>query len=263
MLLNSITDPEPYLANPGWLLQRKEDGVRCIAVVPENVHAEVETFSRNDLPVAITADCARILKEIFPGSVVDLEVIGERVVVLDLLASGETDLRDYTCIDRLRAIQELFSRASRRREWPDLARGGIVSIVETACCGRDKRTLLGRLRADGSEGAVFKATGAPYKAGRQDCALKLKFKGSATLQVVAIGSKGKASVDVAASDGTVVASVSTIGRPVPAVGALIEVEYLTAHRGGKLVQPVYKTIRTDKTVADGPDSFQYTGREAR
>jgi len=78
--------------------------------------------------------------------------------------------------------------------------------------------------------------------------------------VHAIGTKGKASVDVELADGRHVASVSTIGRPVPAVGSVIDVEYLYAYPNGGLVQPVYKSIRTD-VGPDGPDKLQYKGEE--
>jgi bifunctional non-homologous end joining protein LigD len=258
MLLNSITDPEPFLKSREWVMQEKADGVRAIIFVataePGIRNAYVQAFSRVGLPVAITVECSKVLAAIFAGCIIDAEVIGETVTVFDLLSHGGTDLRAYSCEDRLRALQSKFTDARFMQT--------IVRIIRTAHTEKDKRTMLKRLHADGAEGVVFKQAAAKYAAGRPSSggpALKLKFTAGASLRVVAIGSKGKQSVDVALEDGTVVASVSTIGRPVPRLNSIVECAYLYAYKGGGLVQPVYKAIRTDKRHADTSASLQYKG----
>jgi bifunctional non-homologous end joining protein LigD len=251
MLLNSITDPEPYLTSKEWVIQEKADGVRAIA----HIGAEVRAYSRTGLPVAITEASAKILTGLFEGCIVDVEVIGEKVIVFDLLSHCGTDLREYSCADRLKALASKFPRGS--------ARSGIVKMIHTEYTERGKREMYAALHAEGAEGVVFKLASATYNAGRPSSggpALKLKFVASCSARVVAIGTKGKASVDVALADGTVVASVSTIGRPVPPIGAICEIAYLYAMRGGRLVQPVYKTIRTD-VEPDTAESLQYKGEE--
>lgn len=261
MLLNPITDPEPYIRSREWVMQAKEDGVRAVG----HINSEVRAYSRTGLPVAITAGCAALLKKLFDGYIVDMEVIGEHVVVFDLLAGpggplhqpGKlVDLRGYSCADRLRALAAKFPIGSRRT--------GIVRMIHTAYTEKEKREMFKALHAEGAEGAVFKQAAAPYEAGRPSSggpALKLKFKARATLKVIAIGADGKESVDVALRCGTRVAACSIIGKKVPKIGTLIEVEYLYAHRGGGLSQPVYTAIRTDKTEADTAESLQYKGEK--
>ena len=259
MLLNSITDPEPFLKSREWVMQEKADGVRAIIFVataePGIRNAYVQAFSRVGLPVAITVECSKVLAAIFAGCIIDAEVIGETVTVFDLLSHCGTDLRVYSCKDRLRALKSKFPVGKRYT--------GIVRMIQTAYTEEDKREMLKALHSDGAEGAVFKQAAAPYSAGRPNSggpALKLKFKATCSVRVTAIGTKGKASVDVALADGRQVASVSTIGRPVPKLGAVIEVEYLYAYREGGLVQPVYKSIRTD-VEPDTAESLQYKGEE--
>jgi len=268
MLLKSIesSEIEKYINDPAWLVETKEDGVHAVL----HVTSEVTSLSRTEHPVALTTDQVTLLKWHFANTILDSEVIGPRLVLFDLLAAKGTDLRGYSCEDRLRGLTALFEAATSRSrgDTTALAVGNkpySVFLIESAHTTPYKREMLQRLHANGSEGLVLKRKDAPYTAGRPSSygnALKLKFVASATLRVVAVGSKGKASIDVALRDGTVVASASTIGRPVPSVGSLAEIEYLYAYRGGKLVQPVYKTIRTDKKRADTASSLQYKG-EAR
>ncbi len=257
MLLNSITDPEPFLKSREWVMQEKADGVRAIGHVRGD---EARAYSRVGLPVVITKACAEILVKLFggwvgEGCIIDMEVIDDNIVVFDLLDHHGMDLRVYSCKDRLRALKSKFPVGKRYT--------GIVRMIQTAYTEEDKRELLKALHSDGAEGAVFKQAAAPYSAGRPNSggpALKLKFKATCSVRVHAIGTKGKASVDVELADGRHVASVSTIGRPVPAGGSVIDVEYLYAYPNGGLVQPVYKSIRTD-VGPGGPDKQQYKGEE--
>jgi bifunctional non-homologous end joining protein LigD len=238
-------------------MQEKADGVRAIGHVRGD---EARAYSRVGLPVVITKACAEILVKLFggwvgEGCIIDMEVIGDNIVVFDLLDHHGMDLRVYSCKDRLRALKSKFPVGKRYT--------GIVRMIQTAYTEEDKREMLKALHSDGAEGAVFKQAAAPYSAGRPNSggpALKLKFKATCSVRVTAIGTKGKASVDVALADGRQVASVSTIGRPVPKLGAVIEVEYLYAYREGGLVQPVYKSIRTD-VEPDTAESLQYKGEE--
>jgi bifunctional non-homologous end joining protein LigD len=255
MLLNSITDPEPYLKSKEWVMQEKADGVRAIIHITGINAKTVRAYSRVGLPVLVSVECAERIASMFQCCIIDAEVIGEAVVVFDLLSHCGTDLRGYSCADRLRALATKFPIGK--------ARTGIVRMIHTAYTEKEKREMLKALHSDGAEGAVFKQAAANYTAGRPNSggpALKLKFKASCSVRVIAIGTKGKASVDVALADGRQVASVSTIGRPVPPVGAVVEVEYLYAFRDGGLVQPVYKSIRTD-VGPDGPERLQYKGEE--
>jgi bifunctional non-homologous end joining protein LigD len=255
MLLNSITAPEPFLKSDQWFMQEKADGVRALIHVSDT---QARAFSRSDLTVSLTAASATSLVTHFAGCILDVEVIGSKVVVFDLLSHLGTDLRGYSMQDRLKALQSKFPVGSA-------VLGGGVEMILTARTEPEKRAMLAHLNAAGAEGAVFKLKSAAYKAGRPSKggdALKLKFVASISCVVTAVGVDGKANVAVALADGTPIASVSTIGRPVPKVGDVIEVKYLYCLRNGRLVQPVYKTIREAGALPDGKDKLQFKN-EAR
>ena len=255
MLLQSITekDVERLLRDPAWLMQVKEDGVRAIAHVGQT---SIATYSRNNLPVTMSVASKNALCKSFNHCVLDLEVVGDVVVILDLLAAGDTDLRGYSCSDRRRALQAIIDSSKTFSSADNHMR-----VVETAFDEVSKQALLARCRKDGSEGVVFKLKSARYSAGRGPNGLKLKFKARATLKVIAIGRKGKESITVALADGTEVGNCSTIGKDVPPLGSLVEVEYLYAYRAGKLIQPVYLSIRSDIDEADTAATLQYKGEE--
>lgn len=254
MLLNPIEPCQSgiYIESPDWVMQQKADGVRAIARVSA---AEVVTTSRTGKPVVISKAADEILRRDFAGCVIDLEVIGQTVVVLDVLVADGKDIRKLSTADRLAALDMLYDAPPT---------GRAVVKIQTAFTESQKRAALAILHESGAEGVVFKRKSAPYVAGRPSSGgngLKWKFKASATLRVQAVGVDGKDSIAVALEDGTKVASCSTIGKPVPKVGQLVEVEYLYAYRGGSIVQAVYKAVRTDKKKADSADSLQYKGEE--
>jgi len=201
MLLNSIdpSEVDRYINDPAWIMQTKEDGVHAVLHVGAT---EVTALSRTEHTVALTTDQVALLKRHFSNTILDGEVIGDRLVLFDLLAANGTDLRGYPAHDRLRGLTALFDRISY---------GGPVSLIESASARAEKGAMLKRLHAAGAEGVVFKLAGAPYTAGRPSSAgnaLKLKFCASATVKVVSIGKAGKQSAEVALADGRVVASIS-------------------------------------------------------
>jgi bifunctional non-homologous end joining protein LigD len=254
MLLNSITQEQAkaYINDPAWLMQEKHDGVRAIVDVDVS-QALVQTASRNLLPVALTAEEVKELLAHGPGTKysIDVEVIGPRVVVLDLLSINGTDLSAYSCEDRCRAMDALEFEAP--------------ILTMTTYTGRAEKTLgFAALSSNGAEGVVFKRRSAPYQQGRPNTGgdgLKCKFKATASLKVIAVATGGKDSIDVATSDGRRVASCSTIGKKVPTIGSIVEVEYLYAHHNGGIIQAIYLSIRKDKNVADSPESLQYKGEK--
>jgi bifunctional non-homologous end joining protein LigD len=248
MLLNAITpeEAERYLRDPQWFMQQKADGVRCIVQVREG---QVTTSSRTSKPVALTAEITGVLLSHFTDAVLDCEECGASLVIFDLLWFGGTDVSQWPCDERLEALEG----------WAAGARP-CLSFIQTARTEAEKRAALRILQDGGAEGVVFKHRRASYSAGRSDNALKLKFKASCSLRVIAVGTNGKASIDLALADGTRVATASTIGKKVPKVGDVVEVEYLYAYRGGCLVQAIYQTIRTD-VEPDTAEDLQYKGEE--
>jgi bifunctional non-homologous end joining protein LigD len=260
MLLNPSgpAEAEQYLKDSDWYLQEKADGVRAIV----SVQATVEARSRTSKPVAISAEAAKTLQQHFAGCVLDVEVVGETVVLLDILQAGvkrPVDMRGWSCAERIRKLTLMFIV-------PGLGLSSApkyVWLIQAARNEKEKRAALAILQKRGAEGVVFKLASAPYNAGRPNSGgpgLKWRFKASAS--VIVAGPNGtKRSVNINLIDGTAVGSVTIPpNKPIPPTGAVIEVEYLHAYRGGSLVQAVYKGVRDD-VEADGPDDLQYKGEE--
>lgn len=263
MLLNAIGESEgmALVRNDAWLMQVKEDGVRALI----HVKNEVRAFSRSNLPVTLTKDQVAALKRCFSNTIVDAEVIGERLVLLDILQANGIDLRGYSCENRLRGLTALFDAGISSRFGGSKGTGldACLFLIETAGDEREKRALLKRCHSGGAEGVVFKRKSAKYQTGRPSSGgdgMKWKFKASGSFIVTAIGRDGKKSATIALADGTEVASVSLIGRPPVKVGDVLEIEYLYAYRKGGLVQPVMKGFRRD-VGPDTADKLQYKGEE--
>jgi bifunctional non-homologous end joining protein LigD len=185
--------------------------------------------------------------------ILDCESLGESLVIFDLLSEGGTDLRVKDCETRLGLLDFLAPPPH----------GSCLAYIQTARTEAEKRDALVLLLDGGAEGVVFKRRDASYSAGRPSSGgpgLKWKFTVSATVRVSKINAKR--SVNMAMADGTAVGSVTIPpNHKVPAVGDLIEVVYLYAHRGGSLAQPVYKSVREDADGADTTDSLQFKGEE--
>ena len=262
MLLNSIDKSlvDKLLNDSDWILEKKEDGVHGLIFVGNGA---VAAYSRKKLPVTLSGAAAATLAKHFPLTILDGEVIGEHVVLFDILAGSGIDLRSSSCHARLELLTARFNGETGLSTY-DNSDAAWVYLIRSACGTEAKKALLAELYADGAEGAVFKRLSSPYTAGRPSSggdALKFKFKATCSLQVIAVGTNGKDSVDVALASGRQVSSVSTIGKTVPPIGSIIEVEYLYAHRNGGLIQPIYlNKIRTDVDV-DGDDDLQYKGEE--
>ena len=113
----------------------------------------------------------------------------------------------------------------------------------------EKRALVAELQGRRAEGIVFKKQGGTYIPGRPASGgdqVKWKFVKTATFVVLA-HKADKRSVQMGLVDATRNLGFVTIpvNYNVPAVGALIEVEYLYAYPNGALAQPVYRGERDD------------------
>jgi bifunctional non-homologous end joining protein LigD len=127
--------------------------------------------------------------------------------------------------------------------WADSTmQGDGITVVKTAFTTAEKRAMLAAARANRAEGLVFKQWDAPYTAGRSVTQVKFKFVASASVIVAAHNTKR--SVQMKLHDGTPLGNVTIpVNRGIPAVDAVIEVEYL--YSVGSLVQAVYKRLRED------------------
>lgn len=258
-LLNSITEDlvQHLLSDDDWLMQEKKDGVRQMINFDRG---SIVGSNRKGLIVPLTKAIESSVTNLIGGGValIDGETIGDYYHVFDLLELDDEDFRPYGTLERYDRLTALYKAA------PDDE--GYVVLVEAAGNTADKRAMFERLKAARAEGVVFKRKNAPYVPGRPNSGgnqLKYKFKASATCTVLKQNeSKRSVALTMNVSDGTAdEVAIGNVTVPanynLPAVGSLVEVEYLYAFPGGSLFQPVYKGVRTDKTVADQITTLKY------
>jgi bifunctional non-homologous end joining protein LigD len=252
MLLIPIEDEATALRlceNPSYCGQEKQDGERRMLL--KDLHS-IRGVNRNgefvSIPEAVRAAADSIGVNAF---LIDGEEIGETLPVWDLLEYDGEDLR----------TQPMQIRYERLAMFIPRFHNSAIRIVPTAFTREAKRAMFEDIKSRGGEGMVFKLVAAPYVEGKSKYALKYKFRGRATVQVVGISStKRSVQMGVAAEDGIQFIGNITIpaNKDVPVIGQYVEVEYLYAYpNGGSLYQPTYIGPRPDKNEADRHDSLKF------
>ena len=234
----SEADIERYITDDRFLAQPKFDGERRPVARRETVIGSNKLGFQATLPASVVS----VLCDLPQDTEIDTEQVGDCLFAFDVMKIAGECQRDVPCIERKRRLDVLVGHLGNP--------SNIVS-VETATGTAAKRALYQRLRAERSEGIVFKNIDSGYCDGKDDNQIKIKFLESATLQVAAIHPT-KRSISAQAIDDMGVAvplgSVTVPANyPMPAVNALIEVQYLYVVKA--LVQPVYRGQRTDQTLA--------------
>ncbi len=241
-LLNSIgaDAAEAYLADDAWCLQEKFDGKRILAVV---TNGTAEGSNRKGLFVSMPQEISDALGAL-PDCVLDGELLGGGYVVFDLLSLGADDGRGLPYAERYARLAAAVPSGPR------------VRVAETAWDSDAKRALYKRIADAGGEGVVFKrrdgqsAAGRPASGGSQ---IKCKFYATCTCVVSAQNDQRSVRLHLWDSSGAPVPVGSVtipVNKPVPAAGALAEIRYLYAYKGGSLYQPAYLGERDDLDPAD-------------
>lgn len=245
-LLNSITESQAQslMQDPNWVMQEKYDGHRRLA---QKTEQQLLGINRKGLTTRLPQEVAEGLETLgsFAPFIVDGELVGSSYFVFDVLELKGADLRNESVESRLSALEQL-------REALTAAGVTAVIVTTTARSSDDKRALYERIKTAGREGVVFKQVASTYVAGRPSSGgnqLKLKFTHSASV-FVANRNPTKRSVAIELLDGEGKrVNVGNVSIPanydIPAVGAVVEVEYLYAFEGGSLFQPQYKGVRDD------------------
>ena len=237
-LLNEIArdEVERLIRDPRRWMQEKYDG--CRILLERNGDA-VTAWSRTGkpcaaLPGAIVEAALAIPAERF---LIDGEIIGDTVWAFDLIP-GATNIPDWAYELRWIRLSGLLLRSP---EFP------AIRLAPTARTEKEKAAMLERIQSNGGEGVVLKDYSAPYTPGRPSSGgPALKFKFVKTASVIVESTNTQRSVNVKAVCGTPLGRVTVPPNyPVPAGGAVCEVRYLTIHRGGALIQPVYLGERSD------------------
>src|SRR5919197_2919275 len=175
-MLATLTD-ERYLGD-GWMLERKLDGIRCLAFVRDG---DVRLLSRTRNPLAFPA-VAGALAELDDDVILDGEVVavdrrGEPLGFQALQRRGQDggDVALWEFALLWRGAGDLRGRplSERRAELERIVTpGGAVALSEVL--DGPSRAAYERACSEGWEGIIAKRADAPYRSGRSRDWLKLK-----------------------------------------------------------------------------------------
>jgi len=260
-LLNTIEDDEvqKYINDDRYVAQEKKDGQRRMAVSgkgnglsDDEIQVRVVGLNKKGIMVQLPELIINSFWEAYSVDgkkrtridccTVDGEIIGEKLFVFDILSSNGKDLTKLPCDLRLQILNKIqFNRGYNG-----------VEIVKTAFTREEKQKMYDDLKAANAEGIVFKLKISSYVAGRPNSGgdqLKNKFQKEASFIVKNL-TEGKRSVGlelINEKGERVPMGKCTIppNKDIPEVGAVVEVRYLYAYKGGAIFQPCYKEQRVD------------------
>ncbi len=229
------TQAELLLQNPDFAAQEKANGERCSIEVRNGVARGINKLGLyRDLPENVASSISAFGNAFFDG-----EIIGTVFYAFDLLEINGTDLRRLSFRQRYELLDGALCMAPADHP---------VRRLHAGISEDGKREKFTRIEQDNGEGLVFKRLSAPYGGGRSDAALKFKFNESATCIVTGLNGGRSASIGLLDPTGATipVGNVTVLANfPMPAVGDLVEVQYLYFNPGGAFEQPVYLGPRDD------------------
>jgi DNA ligase D-like protein (predicted ligase) len=175
-MLATLTDERDL--GDGWVLERKLDGIRCLAFA-RGGRVTLLSRTRNALAFPAVADALAELDDdvILDGEVVAVDEHGEplgfqalqrrgqdggavALWAFDLLWRGPDDLRNRPLAERRRELEQIVTP------------GGAVALSEVLA--GPSRAAYERACSAGWEGVIAKRADAPYRSGRSRDWLKLK-----------------------------------------------------------------------------------------
>ena len=230
-------DVSTYEADPAWVAQEKYDGENRMITVSDG---QIGGVNRRGLTCPVPAHWdANDLPHANGRTVLCGEDMGSELVAFDVVELDGNCLRHLGFIDRYAVLVDHAAKAGNP-SW--------LKIAPLAITAEEKKALLQRIIDEDGEGVVYKRANAAFDSGRSLNAFKHKVQESSTFEVVKVN--GQRSVAIALYDA--VGSLVPMGNvtvpanyPVPAVGALVEVEYMYRFEEGALMQPKYKGERCD------------------
>lgn len=241
-LLNTLDDSdlEDYLGNATHWMQEKKNGRRRRI---RKVGHTIIGSNKLGLAIALAEPLIHALRAL-PLDTVELdgEEIGTTLHCFDLTnADGSYTAAPYD------------QRYQRLRTLLDTTPQDALQLVPTAFTPEDKRAVFAQLKHDHAEGVVFKDYTAPYTIGRPSSGgPQLKYKFLATGSFIVVAHNTKRSVQIGAMTPSGLHTMNNVTIPpnhaIPAIGRIIEVEYLYAFPATHaLCQPVYLEERDDVT----------------
>lgn len=125
-----------------------------------------------------------------------------------------------------------------------------VKLVPVARTADEKTRLVAAVKKIDGEGIVIKDSQAPYRNGRSNAWLKLKFYRTVDVIVTEINRKGKdEAISIGWADGTEAGGCKVILSKISDLNVddVVEIRCLSVSDTGKLIQPVFIRKRTDKS----------------
>lgn len=240
-LLNFIGEEEALklIENDDFIMQEKKDGRRTIVRVQAGT---AKGSNRRGSNIGISQNIACEAQKSPEEICLDGEDVNCKLWVFDLLKRGEISLCNLPYLERLDHLAKVV------KKYDFLPEG--IELVKTAKTTKEKRTLFNALKKANAEGVVFKKKDAPYIPGRPASGGdQLKYKFYATASVLVSKQNLQRSVAIKIFDGINWVDIGNVtipvNRNVPKTGAVIEVRYLYAFKGGALYQPQYLGERDD------------------
>lgn len=236
-LLNAITGEEALslIKNPEWCMQEKKDGCRCLIRKTGNV---VQGINRRGLLRSLPSFLLKELSAFEIDFIIDGELVGETFHAFDLLQCGDRNWRLLPYRDRLDALDALLCDDRNR----------FIQKIETFRVERTKLDQFKELQKRKEEGVVFKLLSALYESGRPNSggsAQKYKFTTTGSFIVEGVNATRSVRLKLFREKKSCGNVTIPPNHPLPKTGAVVEVRYLYAFRGGSLYQPVYLGERDD------------------
>lgn len=240
-LLTPIDEEEAqkYIENDIWCAQEKMDGKHII------VKKQADTLNianKQGLETTLPKAIETAIIDCFSGKaiVIDGEHIGMKFWLFDILEYEGIDLRQYSYRSRYEKLIELLPAPYRN----------ILHVVKAHFGTDTKASFFATMKSEGYEGVVFKKSDAIFREGRPEEGgdmVKCKFWKTVSA-VVDEQDTGKSSFISYVFDGdkrVYLGHCSALGKRMPLPGEVVEIRYLYAYKGGKLVQQVLLEVRDD------------------
>lgn len=220
-----VADVARYIADDGWAMEQKADGIRCIVSTDSTGNATFLSHTGQPLKSSVAMQHFAALRKalsVLIDCVVDGELLEDgRLWLFDVMQVLGTDTRLLPQADR-RALLDTMQPAFG---------GTVVGVLRQAVTAADKQAMWEQVLAAGAEGVVVKRRSARYDQGKARTSDVLKIKVTRTIDVVVIGrdSDGHKNATLGLHrDGRLVevGKCSMIGKADAQVGEVIEVTFL-------------------------------------
>lgn len=241
MLATPATPRTDVFNDDNWVTELKMDGRRVIIDIAAGDPPTIKPYGRDGNPTYLPKPVLEQLSCCLMACTIDGELIGETLVVFDIIQIADLPEMDYD--HRRKFLDGLFDR------WSPELRPNIL-LVAAAGTTDDKLAMAERVRRLGGEGIVAKRRDSLYQEGKRSRDwVKLKRQHTVDCVVISLGVE-KQNMIVGVFDGPSLTEFEvgrTVGDgPIAQPGDVIEVQCLYATDDNRLYQPVVKKIRTDK-----------------